>query len=149
MPNIHYDDVLKLLRAIDLRDPFGPRDYCVLVLAAHTGLRISELVGLTVHMVFHQGAPRQVLDLPAQLCKNHHGREIPLSPTARKAIGKIVRFNVARGFSIAPHAPLLVSRRHNQLPVCYLQRLVAQLRKQVGLDVKASPTPFDISLPQG
>ena len=42
------DDIDRILAQVDPRDPLGVRDICLLTLARHTGLRVSELIGLDV-----------------------------------------------------------------------------------------------------
>ncbi len=78
--------VFRLLGAINLASPFGPRDHAIIRLALYTGLRVSELTGLNVGHVF-SNAPRELLDLPASLAKGHRSRQVPLSPQACRAAG--------------------------------------------------------------
>lgn len=136
---LHPREVAQLLGAVNRRGPFGPRDYWLIGLALHTGLRVSELVGLDVHHVATGGRPRQALDLPARLGKGGRGRIVPLNGVARRAVAEILAFNQARGFSVAPEAPLLVNRYHQRVSTRYVQRLVEGLREKAGLDVRATP----------
>ena len=46
----------------------------------------------------------------AAIAKGGRSRIVPLNQTAREAVVGILRFNEARGFSVAPEAPLLVNR---------------------------------------
>jgi len=75
----------------------------------------------------------------ASIAKYAHGRDIPLNVCAQEAIQAILRFNKAHGFSVAPGAPLLVSKYHQHISARYVQLLVARLRKKAGLDVPATP----------
>lgn len=132
----------RLLGAISRPAPFGPRDHALIRLALHTGLRVSELTGLDVGLVFGLSGPREWLDLPSQIAKNHKSRRIPLSASARRAISELVEFLRMRGFSAAPGSPLLQDRRHRRLPVREVQRLVQRYREAADLDVRVTPHSF-------
>ena len=114
----------------------------MLVLAYHTGLRVSELTGLDVVDVSVDGQPRSLLHLPASIAKGRHSRLVPLNETAQRAIVALLSFNTRRGFSVAPHAPLLVTRKHTRLSARAVQLRVAELRQLAGLDVQATPHSF-------
>ena len=130
------EEVTAILAAIDPRDPFAGRDQGMLTLACHTGLRVSELVGLDVSSVAHEGTPRNALYVVG---KGSHGRTIPLNQSARQAVRDILGFNARRGFSTAPEAPLFVTRKHERVSVRLVQRLIVTLRERAGLDVPVTP----------
>ena len=132
----------QMLAATRPRSPFGIRDHALIRLFAQTGLRVSEMVGLDVGHVFHAGAARHQLDLPAAACKGHRSRVIPLNDSARQAIHDLVDFLVMRGFQTQPDSPLLQDRRHRRLPVREVQRLVQAHRQAAGLDIRATPHSF-------
>ena len=129
----------RLLSAISLKTAFGARDHALIRLALQTGLRVSELTGLDVGLVWGADGPRQWLDLPHAIAKNHKSRRIPLSAAARRAITDLVDFLKMRGFQSNPESPLLQDRRHRRLPVREVQRLVQKYRETTGLDVRATP----------
>ena len=133
------EELTQLLAVIDRRAPFGVRDHAMLLLSAHTGLRVSELVGLNHHDVVHAGQPRDVLFVRNAIAKGRHHRTVPLNAAARHAVAQLLAFNQRRGFSVAPQAPLLVTRKHERLSDRAVQRLVKALREQVGLAVPATP----------
>lgn len=136
---LNSDDTARLLAAVDLRDPFGPRDHAMLVLALHTGLRVSELAGLNVGHVSRSGQPRQTLHVNAAIAKGGQERQIPLNDAAREAVRQLLDFNRRRNFSTAPDAPLFVTRKHERVSVRLIQRLVETLRNRADLDVPATP----------
>jgi site-specific recombinase XerD len=129
----------RLLGAINLSSPFGLRDHRMIMLALHTGLRVSELSFLDVHHVFRDCLPRDVLDLLASLAKLHKSRRIPLNAAAQRALVDILAFNRSRGLSVDPSAPLLQNRYHRRLTVRGIQRLVQHYRELAHLDVKITP----------
>ena len=130
------EETRALLAAIDPRDAFAGRDRGLFVLACHTGLRVSELVGLDVADVALRGTPRDAIHVVG---KGSHGRTVPLNATARQAVRDILGFNARRGFSTAPGAPLFVGRGHGRVSVRLVQRLVVTLRERAGLDVPVTP----------
>jgi site-specific recombinase XerD len=132
-------EVGRLLSAVNLRDPFGVRDYNMVQLALHTGLRVSELVSLDVRHVAHKGQPREMLYLSPALAKGGRERTIPLNTTAQASVQALLDFNKARGFSVEPEAPLFVTRKHQRVSVRLVQRLVESLRERGGLSIPATP----------
>ena len=130
---------LRLLGVINLRSPFGLRDHRMMMLALHTGLRVSELSSLDIEHVSGNGVPREILDLPAAITKFHKARQIPLNPVARRVISELLAFNQARGFSVAGGAPLFQHRKHDRLSVRSIQLLVERYRNLANLDVKMTP----------
>ena len=135
-------EIRLILHSIPPRSPFGARDCAMLIFLLHTGLRVSEICGLRVADVVQWSAPRKMLDLPAHLGKGGHARLIPLNTTAREAVSTMMRFNQARGFSIAPEAPLLVTRRGTALPVRTFQHLVQRYRESAQLSPRITPHAF-------
>ena len=82
----------RLLSAISLKTAFGARDHALIRLALQTGLRVSELTGLDVGLVWGVQGPRQWLDLPHAIAKNHKSRSIPLvrrRPPGRHRPGRL------------------------------------------------------------
>jgi site-specific recombinase XerD len=135
-------EVRQVLAAVDLTSPFGQRDYLLILVLYHTGLRVGECAGLVTHLVALAGEPRQYLHLPAAICKGSRGRVVPLNAVAQQCVRKLLAFNSARGFSTAPAAPLFQNRCHGPLSVRSIQQLVAGYREKAGLDVRATPHTF-------
>lgn len=121
--------VRQLLGVVDLRSPFGRRDYLLILFLYQTGLRVGECSGLVVHHVYSGdpadgGCAREWLHLPAQICKGPRGRVVPLNATARACVEKQIQFNRSRGFSVAPAAPLFQHRKHGPLSIRSMQKLI-------------------------
>jgi site-specific recombinase XerD len=133
------DELRRMLAKIDIKHPFGPRDYFLIVLDYHTGLRVSELAGLNVFHVAHEGVPRQSLHVTSTLAKGRKGRLLNLNSAARKAVALLLAFNQARGLSVQPNAPLLQTYQHTRMTVRAIQRLVERLRYAAGIDFQATP----------
>ncbi len=75
-------DLEKLLNAPDLTDPLGLRDKAMLELLYASGLRVSELVGLTFNQLYQREG--------YVLVKGKGGKEriVPVGTSALKAIGR-------------------------------------------------------------
>lgn len=137
--NLSNSEVRLLLSAVDLKSPFGKRDYLLIMFLYHTGLRVGEASRLLVHHVSRKGRSIHSLDLPATLCKGRRGRVVPLNAAARSCVEKMLRFNSSRGFSVAPAAPLLQNSKHFPLSVRSIQKLIQKYRIESGLEVAATP----------
>lgn len=132
--------VRRLLGSVNLRSPFGKRDYLLILFLYETGLRVGECSGLIVHHVYsREGKAREWLHLPAMLCKGSRGRSVPLNATARACVEKLVSFNRERGFSVAPAAPLFCHRKHGPLSVRSIQKIIKHYRELADLDLPATP----------
>jgi|JRYG01.1.fsa_nt_gb site-specific recombinase XerD len=142
MRSLAPSEIRFLLQVISPRSPFGIRNRAMFILLLHIGLRVSEFCGLRISDVLQWGAPRKMLDLPAHLAKGRKARLIPLNTTAREMISLLVRFNQARGFSIAPEAPLLVNRYGKPLSVRTFQHLVQRYREAAQLSSRITPHSF-------
>ena len=130
----------RLLGAVNLRSPFGQRDYLLIMFLYHTGLRVGECSRLLVSLVAtRDGLARHCLDLPAMVCKGPRGRSFPLNATARACIEKMLKFNRSRGLSVAPAAPLFQNSKHCPLSVRSIQLLIKGYREKSDLDVRATP----------
>ena len=92
-------EIKLLLSGINLNGTWGRRDYLLILLNFHTGLRIGELCQLLVTNVAHEGSPRDELYLPAVFTKTRKARSIPLNDTAQECVAKLLVFNRERGFS--------------------------------------------------
>lgn len=112
--------VRQLLSGIRLKSTWGQRDYLLIMLLAHTGLRIGEMSRLLVDNVAHEGEPRPELFVPSAITKGKNGvrrsRVVPLNPTAQTVVAKLLDFNKKRGFSVGPKAPLFPWKRHQPVP---------------------------------
>jgi integrase/recombinase XerD len=132
-------EIRQLLSAVDLRSPFGRRDYLLILFFYQTGLRVGECSRLLVSLVSRGGQAFESLDLPAMFTKGPRGRVVPLNATARSCVEKMLQFNKKRGFSTAPAAPLFQNSKHCPLSVRSIQYLIQNYRTQSGLEIAATP----------
>ena len=142
MLNLTPNQVRQLMAVIPPRSAFGRRDKAMLAFLLHTGLRVGEVSKLLVSDVYHMNRVRGWLIVHAGLAKGGQERFVPLNDCAQKAVEIILAFNRQRGFSVEASAPLLVSRKHEQLSIRAIQRIVEGYREMAGLDVQATPHSF-------
>lgn len=64
----------------------GIRDYTMIRLCLGTGLRNSELIGLTIECIAPYDIVMNVIDVPESIAKGQRSRQIPLHPDVRKAL---------------------------------------------------------------
>jgi len=131
-----------LIAAIPARAPFGTRDRAIMVLLAHTGLRVSELAGLDVRHVAWDGVLREFLEVPKAWAKGGHSRCLPMNENMQRAIRFLVAFNRARGFSTDNDAPLIQDRFHRRIPVRSIQRMIQKYRELAGVSDLITPHKF-------
>ena len=123
------EELIKIFGVIDPRSAFGKRDQAIIVFAANTGVRVSELCGLNVYTVMTSEGVRDAFDVPREWAKGKHVRQIPLTLSAQKAVLQLIRFNQARGFSTEPTAPLIQDRFHRRIPARSVQRMIQRYRE--------------------
>ena len=121
------DEVDALLAACDAGTWTGRRDHALLLLAAQTGLRISELLALTPHDV-HLGAG------PHVACHGK-GRKDRITPLTQATV-TVLRAWIAE-LGADPGAPLFPSRRGTRLSRDAIERRLAHYTTQAS---SASPS---------
>ena len=106
--SVSWDDVGKVLAAVDQRTPCGKRDYAILVLLATYGLRGREIVAMTLDDIDWK---RGRLSVPER--KGGHSTAFPLSGMAGDAVAGYLRDGRPRTGdrhvffrSVAPVAPI-------------------------------------------
>lgn len=100
------------------------RDYMMIRLALSTGLRNSELVGLSIEDVSPYGEISTVLELPASIAKGGIARSIPLRPDVRTELKLYLSQCEIAIMMLPPDHPLFFSRyTHNALSPRDFQRI--------------------------
>jgi len=120
---------MRSLLAVDDRSSDVPRDRTIVLLMLDTGIRLGELVALSIGDV----------DLTEGRCrvmgKGSKEHAVPLCGRARRAIRTSL---LARG-SLAADDPLFVGRRGDRLTLRSVQQLVRRLARSAGLTQRCSP----------
>jgi site-specific recombinase XerD len=131
----------RLLSGINLASTWGKRDYLLIVLFVHTGLRVGEMTRLRVEDVIDPvtSRPRKEVYLSARITKTRKARVVPLNETAQTCIRKVLEFNKGLHFSTEPGAPLFPWKNHGHLPTREVQRMLQKLRSRLGMSDKLTP----------
>ena len=129
-----------LLRAAgEHRDGF--RDHVLLALALGTGLREHEIAALDVGDVLHEdGRVRRRIALRVfkRSSPDPAPQEVFLPDALWYKLGKLVTWKRGRGESLAPDAPLFVSRRGRRIATRTLRHLFRVWQDRAGLDRRFS-----------
>jgi len=83
----HPELVVRLLEAVDRSSPMGKRDYAILLLACRLGLRVSDILTLTLDELNWQAG---TIDLTQ--CKNQTALRLPLSEEVGQALIDYLKF---------------------------------------------------------
>lgn len=137
---LNFHEIEKLLEAIDLSTPEGARNRAMIELLYSSGLRVSELVGLTLNNVhFDMGFLRIT-------GKGNKERLVPFGSDARKYLS--IYIDQVRGR--APHAVarkgseniVFLNRRGQKLTRVMVFTIIKNLAAAIGLKKNISPHTF-------
>ncbi len=126
----------KLLKTTgEHRDGF--RDHVLFSLALGTGLRESELLALDVSDVSPDGKKvrrRVELRVFKRACADPAPQEVFLPDAVFYKLTKYLGWKATRGESLAPDAPLFVSRNHRRLSARMLREAFRVWQERAGLE---------------
>ena len=86
------------------------RDYTMILLALNTGLRNSEIIGLTIETVRPYDVISNIIQLPGSIAKGGTSRDIPLRPDIRDALEIFLKLRFTQEGSLSPSSFLFVSK---------------------------------------
>ena len=122
----------KILRSFDLSTEMGFRDYVIVMLLLDTGMRLSEISGLTVDAVHD--------DYVKVFGKGRQEREIGIYPEVSKLLWKYVH---KYRHPLDPKEKALFLGRGKPLGVNGFKLVVKRLKQATGIsDVRVSPHTF-------
>jgi integrase/recombinase XerC len=113
------------------------RDHLLFALALGTGLREHEMVALDVGDVREPGGAvrRRVALRVFKGCRRDPSpQEIMLPEALRAKLAKFLRWKRARGETLAPDAPLFVSRKGGRLSTRQVRHLVGVWQARAGIE---------------
>lgn len=102
------EEILALFRAAKAQ---SLRDYTMIRMGIFTGLRNSEILGLTIEHIRPYGAVTRVLDLPARITKNKKPRSIPLRTELQEDLAAFLEWKKRTGEPTEDWSPLFVSQK--------------------------------------
>jgi len=127
----------KLLLKVTGEHRAGYRDHMLYSTALATGLREHEALGLDVADVFDErGRARQRVQLRVFKRSNPDRamQEVVLSATLRAKLGKFYHYKRSAGESLAPDAPLFMSRNGNRLSKRQARHAIGVWQKRAGIE---------------
>jgi integrase/recombinase XerD len=137
---LSYDEIERLLQAIDLSTPEGARNRAMLEVLYSSGLRVSELVELTLTNIHRDIGFLRVVG------KGNKERLVPVGREAIKFLA--IYIDEIRGRS--PHKPpqkgfenhVFLNRRGKKLTRVMIFTIIKTLAKNIGLGKTISPHTF-------
>jgi integrase/recombinase XerD len=130
---IHYEDVRRLLRAPEPCDELYLRDRALLELLYATGMRVGEVVGLTIKQINTR------LGYVRCIGKGNRERVVPIGSVAIQAVRSYVdllRPSLLRG---RPEDALFLSRTGRALDRTAVWRIVRKYAKAAGIERRVTP----------
>jgi len=93
-----------------------PRDHLIISLALGTGLRLGEIVGLSVGDVFNgNGRPRTRVRIRAEIAKQGKAGDVFLPDRLVVKLRRFRKFKKEQREPLAPHAPLFCNQSRNRI----------------------------------
>ncbi len=130
---IHYDQVENLLRAPDPAEEFYLRDVALLELLYATGMRVSEVAGLTLDQI------NLKLGYVRCIGKGRKERIIPVGRMAIEAVSDYVDTLRSRLLGTGHSAVIFLSRTGRPLDRTNIWRLVRKYARRAGIEGRLSP----------
>lgn len=134
---LHFEEIEKILAAIDLSRPEGTRNKAIIETLYSCGLRVSELVGLRISQLFLETGYIRVTG------KGNKQRLVPIGSDAVKYI------NLYRS-QVRVHLPVkagnedfvFLNKRGTRLSRIMIFLIIKELVKQAGINKTVSPHTF-------
>ena len=136
---LYQDEIDKVLNSFS--GNYEMRDRNLFVLGIKTGMRISELLSLTVKDVWQYDQPVDMLSLRKQVVKGKkEARAIPLNNDAKKAIRELKEWLSTQVVELTPETPLFISQKSQKgnEPISRMQahRILNEAFRKAGLTGK-------------
>jgi len=113
------------------------RDFVMISLALATGLRNSEIVGLTFECFYYAGDVNSSVEIPSSISKNKKSRSVPLRSDIRDLLKLFMEKKFNWGESLDARAYVFVSKfTYNKLSPRDFQRVLSKISlKAIGRSV--------------
>ncbi len=116
----------------------GFRDHIIISMALATGLRAHEIVALDVgNIVNTKGTIRRRVELQVfkKSSKQPAVQEILLSESLRTKLAKFLEWKKGKGESLAPEAPLFISKKRSRLSTRQLRHMLKGWQERAGCEI--------------
>lgn len=128
-PEILLDHETEMILEYALKS--SERDRIMILLALSTGLRNSELVGLTIECIRPYDVITSIMELPGKIAKGGWPREIPLKPDLRDDLSAFLKRKFDLGEGLLSSDFLFVSKfTRNKLCQRDFQRILKNISTQ-------------------
>ena len=131
---LSFEEAVELLDSVDMADPNGERDYCILTLFLNCGMRLSELVGINLSDISHDYTKLTVTG------KGSKQRTIYLNDACRDALRAYInvraRNATQHGNTIKDKNALFLSNRNTRISNKTIQWTVNKYLEKSGLGGK-------------
>lgn len=130
-------EINQLIEAIDLSHPQGHRNKAILETLYACGLRVTELVNLSLSNIYRDLGYLRVIG------KNNKERIIPIAPHTLRQIDNYVDYD-RKNVDIKPGYEnfIFLNRRGKKLTRVMIFTIIKNLVKEIGLQKKVSPHTF-------
>lgn len=136
-PIPHYlpvDDMFRLLDAIPVEDLLGLRNRAMFEVLYSTGIRVSELAGLSTDDVDTAGGLIRVMG------KGSRERIVPVGEKALRSVSVYrARLQAERGISVRNTGAMFLNHRGGRLTTRSIARILAQVARRIGVEIPVSP----------
>lgn len=109
------------------------RDYAIISLVLHTGLRLQECRLLNMGDIWDGYSIRRHLLVRPETAKRCKAREIPLNKSCRVLLELFIKWKKRSGESVDEEYPLFTSRRRQRLGQRTLQDMIEKWVSKAGL----------------
>jgi integrase/recombinase XerD len=134
---LSYEEINKLIAAIDLSKPEGPRNKAILEVLYGSGLRVSELTELKLSNLYLD------IEFIKVVGKGSKERLVPIGGAAIKALKIwIEQVRVHTAIKKGEEDMVFLNRRGTRLSRVYIFMLIKQLAETIGLKKTISPHTF-------
>jgi len=130
---LHGDEVDRLLKAPDPTTPLGSRDSAMLEVLYATGLRVSELVGLTLAQLHKD------LGVVSCMGKGSKERIVPIGPAAADAVAAYLRRQRSQLLGRRSSNYLFVTRRGTRMTRQSFWKIIRAYGRRAGIRKPLTP----------
>lgn len=136
---LYQNEIQKVLNSFEGK--YETRDKNLFLLGIKTGMRISELLSLTLSDVWQYDQPVDMLSLRKQVVKGKkEARAIPLNKDAKNAIRELKEWLSTQVVELTPDTPLFISQKsqNGNEPISRMQahRILNKAFRKAGLTGK-------------